>query len=89
MDPEFLKILVCPKSRQPLREATAEELEQVNQGIRQGRAQNDAGEKVEEPLESGLIQEEGSVIYRVRDGIPVLLTSEAIPLTQTDQPGQA
>ncbi len=84
-----MKILVCPKSRKPLRKATAEELEQVNQAIRQGRTQNDAGEKVEEPLESGLVQQEGNVIYRVRDGIPVLLTSEAIPLTQTDQPEQA
>ena len=80
MDPEFLKILVCPKTKKPLREATAEELAGVNQAIQQGQAQNDAGEKVEQPLESGLIPEEGNVIYPVQDGIPVLLTSEAIPL---------
>jgi uncharacterized protein YbaR (Trm112 family) len=35
---------------------------------------------VETPLESGLVPEEGNVIYPVRDGIPVLLTQEAIPL---------
>ena len=80
MDPEFLKILVCPKTKKPLREATQEELAQVNQAIAQGQTQNDAGDKVDQPLESGLIPEEGNVIYPVRDGIPVLLTAEAIPL---------
>ena len=79
-DPDFLKILVCPKTHQPLREATAEELALVNQAIQQGQAQNGAGKKVEQPLESGLIPEEGNVIYPVRDGIPVLMTPEAIRL---------
>ncbi len=80
MDPEFLKILVCPKTRKPLREATADELSRVNQAIQKGQAKNDAGETVEQPLESGLVPEEGNVIYPVRDGIPVLLTTEAILL---------
>ena len=80
MDPEFLKILVCPKTHKPLREATADELSRVNQAIQEGQAKNDAGETVEQPLESGLVPEEGNVIYPVRDGIPVLLTTEAIQL---------
>lgn len=80
MDPEFLKILVCPKTHKPLREATAEELSRVNRAIQEGQARNDTGEAVEQLLESGLVPEEGSVIYPIRDGIPVLLTSEAIRL---------
>jgi len=80
MEPDFLKMLVCPKTRKPLREASAEELDRVNQAIQAGQARNDAGATVETPLESGLVPEEGNVIYPVRDGIPVLLTQEAIPL---------
>ncbi len=78
MDPDFLKILVCPKTRKPLREATADEISRVNRAIQEGQAKNDAGERVEQPLESGLVPEEGNVVYPVRDGIPVLLTTEAI-----------
>ena len=85
MDRKFLDMLVCPKTHKPLREATPEELARVNQAIQAGHARNDAGTAVEEPLESGLVPEEGNVIYPVRDGIPVLTTSEGIALEPSQE----
>ena len=78
IDPEFLRILVCPQTRKPLRAATESELDAVNRLIDSGQARNRGGAVVEERLVEGLVPEGDAVIYPVRDGIPVLLVAEAI-----------
>jgi|JRYL01.1.fsa_nt_gb uncharacterized protein YbaR (Trm112 family) len=78
--PEFLAMLVCPQSRQPLRVATAAELAAVQQAIAAGRARNRAGQPVAEAIDGGLVVADGSALYPVRQGIPILLSGEAIPL---------
>jgi uncharacterized protein YbaR (Trm112 family) len=80
IDPEFLGMLVCPSTRTPLRVATAAELELVNAAIAAGRAHNRAGLRLEQPLTAGLVPTAADVLYPVLDGIPILLTTEAIPL---------
>jgi len=37
-------------------------------------------------LTAGLIREDGQVLYPVRNGIPLLLPGEAIPLTREPSP---
>lgn len=78
--PEFLAMLVCPQSRQPLREASAAELAAVQQAIAAGTARNRAGQPVAEAIDGGLVTNDGSVLYPVRQGIPILLSGEAVPL---------
>lgn len=82
LDPEFLAILVCPVTRQPLREADAAELSRINDRIARGGVRNDGGQPVAEPLEGALVVAEpgasGVVLYPIRTGIPVLLAAEAI-----------
>jgi uncharacterized protein YbaR (Trm112 family) len=80
IDPEFLAILVCPKTKKKLRAADARELEAVNAAIRAGTARNRGGEAVKEPLQEGLVPDGEPVVYPIQDGIPVLLTQEAIAL---------
>lgn len=80
IDKGFLAMLVCPSSHQPLREATAAELAAVNAAIQGGKAKNRAGAAVAGPLQEGLVPADGSVVYPIQDGIPILLTAEAIPL---------
>jgi uncharacterized protein YbaR (Trm112 family) len=80
MDPEYLSILMCPKTKGSLRLASDAEVQQVNARIQADGAQT-------EPLQAGLVCDEGGLIYPVRDGIPVLLVAEAIPFgSPSDNP---
>jgi uncharacterized protein YbaR (Trm112 family) len=80
LEPDFLSILVCPSSRQPLREATPAELAAVNRAIADGTAKNRGGAAVQQALTGGLATRSGDVVYPIVDGIPILLTGEAIAL---------
>lgn len=81
IDPDFLRMLVCPGSRQPLREATAAEIASINRAIAAGGVANRGGSPVVNPVQAGLVPADGSVLYPIVDGIPILLTGEAVPLT--------
>lgn len=80
IDPSFLSMLVCPSSRQPLREATAAELRAVNDAVGRGTAKNRGGAAVPQPIQAGLVTKDGAALYPIQDGIPILLATEAIPL---------
>ena len=78
IDPDFLAMLVCPTTRQPLREASEAEIGKVNEAIAQGSARNRGGNKVVDPLQAALGTEDGAWLYPIQDGIPILLAAEAV-----------
>lgn len=80
IDKDLLEILACPETHQGLAEAPADVLKKVNDRIAAGDAKNKGGKKVEEPLAAGLVREDGKVVYPIRDGIPVLLIDEGLPI---------
>ena len=80
IDKDLLAILACPQTHQPLREASAADLERVNKRIAGGGAKNVGGKPVSEPLKAGLVREDGQRIYPIKDGIPVLLIDEGLEL---------
>ncbi|MCA8944351.1 MAG: hypothetical protein KDB80_17435 [Planctomycetes bacterium] len=82
IDAEFLSKLVCPETRRPLRLATADELARVNAAIAAGKVHSSGGEPISDPLEEALVPEGGTLLYPVREDVPVLLVEEAIPLSQ-------
>ena len=80
LDPEFVKILVCPANRTPVRFASEQEITDLNQKVEEGVLQNIGGRKVNDKLDGGLIREDGDRLYPVRKNIPVMLIEEAIQL---------
>ena len=81
VDQSLLDILVCPETKQPLSVADSALLERLNAAIRTGGVQNRGGQAVATPLDEGLVRKDGSVLYPVRDDIPIMLIDESIPLT--------
>lgn len=80
MSPSLLEILCCPETHQPLRKAETDVVAKLNQQVSAGTLKNRAGKQVTAALDSGLIREDGKVLYPVRNDIPVMLVGEAIPL---------
>ena len=80
IDKDLLQILACPESHQPLAEADEQLLARVNERVSSGQAKNRAGNTVREKLEGGLVRQDGKLVYPVREGIPVLLIDEGIPI---------
>jgi uncharacterized protein YbaR (Trm112 family) len=80
IDKKLLEILACPKTHQSLRLAEAEELDALNEAVAAEQARTVDGETVSDPLEAGLVREDGKLLYPIRDGIPVLLVDEGIRL---------
>ena len=56
------------------------ELERVNHQIATTKVANVGGEMVEQPLDEGLITENGQTIYRVTANIPNMIPDEGIPV---------
>lgn len=83
MDESFLSLLRCPRTGGELRLAAAEELAGYNEGVREGRLSNAAGQKLRQKMEGALLSECGRWLYPVHEGIPVLLVEEAVPLVDT------
>jgi len=60
---------ICPQTRQPLREATSEELASLRKMPAHAK------------LEAAWIRVDSAIAYPVQNGIPQLIPSAAIPLT--------
>jgi uncharacterized protein YbaR (Trm112 family) len=80
IDKDYLSMLACPDTRQALEEATAEQIQALNQRIAQGKVTNKGGTSVKDPIEAGLVRKDGKALYPIVDRIPVLLVDESIPL---------
>lgn len=78
MDRKLLDILCCPASKQPLAVLNKAELKALNEAIVAGNLKRVDGSLQSAPVKEGLITRDHQTIYRIEDGIPVLLSDEGI-----------
>lgn len=84
MDRKLIDILVCPATRQPLALLERRGLEAVNAAITAGGVIRADDTPVSEPLRAALVTRDHKRVYRIDDGIPVLLADEAILIAGID-----
>jgi uncharacterized protein YbaR (Trm112 family) len=82
MDRKLLDILVCPASRQPLALLGKPGLDALNRAIADGKVQRVDGSSQSDAVREALVTGDGKTVYRVDDGIPVLLVEEGIATAQ-------
>ncbi len=78
MDHKLLDILCCPATGNPVKLLKKDQLAELNALIARGEVRYFDDTLVDTPLSEGLITENGERIYRVDDGIPVMLEEKAI-----------
>ncbi|MQP76920.1 Trm112 family protein [Stenotrophomonas sp. MYb238] len=84
MDRKLLDLLVSPDTRQPLALLDSAGLETLNRAIAAGGVARADGSAQAEPLREALVTRDRRQVFRVEDGIPVLLAEEAIATAQID-----
>lgn len=82
LDKRLLEILCCPLSRQPVVPLNRSQVEALNRAIASGEVRTVEGEAVATPLREGLITRDGKLVYRIDDGIPVMLADQALGTQQ-------
>ena len=84
MDRKLLDILCCPSTRQPLALLDAQALDALNRAIATDGVKSADDSMQAEALREALITRDRKTVYRVDDGIPVLLAEEAIATAQVE-----
>ena len=82
VDPKLLEILVCPITKVPVRMLGKQKIGALNRAIAEGGVKHMNGAVVDAPLVEALVTSDGRTVYRVDDGIPVMLEDFAIPTEQ-------
>ncbi len=77
---ELVKLLVCPETKQPVAIAPQASLVDLNRQISAHGLLNRGGTLFKEPLTQGLLRADGLVLYPVRNGIPLMLIEESLPV---------
>lgn len=84
MDRKLLDLLVCPTTRQPLQLLDSRGLQALNAAIQAGGIVRGDGGAQTGTVAEALVTRDRKLVYRIDDGIPVLLAEDAIATAQID-----
>ena len=87
VDRKLLEILCCPATRVPVERLPSAKLQAVNDAIRAGSVKFADGSPVEAELAEALITANGTTLYAVEDGVPIMLEERSIAALQIELPG--
>ncbi|OUT62733.1 hypothetical protein SV7mr_02990 [Stieleria bergensis] len=77
---DLLALIQCPITQQKLVYADQTLIEEINQRIEQNDVRDQQDQRVQAPLEGGLVSADGKFLYAIRGGIPTLVADRAIAL---------
>ncbi|MDE2699188.1 MAG: hypothetical protein F4Y39_02310 [Gemmatimonadetes bacterium] len=80
IDRDLLDILACPENKTPVKLADQPLIDTINSAIEKGEVKNRGGQKIEQPIDGGLVREDRVFLYPIQDAIPIMLIDEAIPI---------
>jgi uncharacterized protein YbaR (Trm112 family) len=72
--------LCCPETKQALTVADTALVEKINLKIARHELNTRSGGGIAQKIESGLIRADKQYLYAIREGVPILLIDESIPL---------
>jgi uncharacterized protein YbaR (Trm112 family) len=81
---DLLTILCCPETKQDIRLLDPNVVEQLNLRIEKGELKTKGGQLVTETIDGGLLRNDGTVVYPIRDQIPIMLIEEGILVEKSD-----
>ncbi|MBH0199327.1 MAG: hypothetical protein HP497_07880 [Nitrospira sp.] len=82
LDKDLLAILCCPETKQAVTVAESALVDKLNAAVARGGLKNKGKKPVSEQMDGGLIRADQKILYPIREGIPVMLIEEGIPLDQ-------
>jgi uncharacterized protein YbaR (Trm112 family) len=82
LDKRLLEILCCPTTKQPVGPASAAQLQALNAAIAAGGVVDGEGTPVATRMAAALVTRDGRTVFRVDDGIPVMLADQAVSTGQ-------
>lgn len=82
LDKRLLDILCCPETKQPVHLLSSAQLAALNAAQARGELKLADGSVVATPIQAGLVTADGRTVYRIDDGIPVMLVDQSIDTRQ-------
>ncbi|MCH2600924.1 MAG: hypothetical protein MKZ94_16050 [Pirellulales bacterium] len=87
VDPQLLSILRCRVTASVLSIAEDSLIQSINEEIGKKKIQSRIMEELDTPIDGGLINQEGSLLMPVYQGIPDMNPDDAITLAQLQEGG--
>ncbi len=78
IDRKLLEILCCPVTKRPVLPLSKDKLKRLNSLIENNELVYADGTTIDGPLKEALITDNSTTVYRIEDGIPVMLEDESI-----------
>jgi uncharacterized protein len=82
IDPGLLKVLCCPETHQPVSEADAGTVAELNKQIASGSLKNRNGKAITDKIDGVLVRQDGRMVYPIRNRIPIMISEEGISLVR-------